>query len=151
MYPYNCDELLTDISNLACQCRDFAPDVIIAVTRGGMIPAQLLAYALDIRRIAAVSVESYDEQQQRETLLLRDDTNLEDAQRVLIVDDIIDSGATLHYLLEHFALRYPAITFKSASIYYKPTAAVQPDFTCKEATEWIDFFWERMPLHVNRA
>ncbi len=151
MYPYNCDELLTDIKNLARQCRHFEPDAIIAVTRGGMIPAQLLAYALDIRHVATVSVESYDEQQQRDTLFLRDHANLETAQRVLIVDDIIDSGATLKHLLVHYMTRYPDIAFKSASIYFKPTAAVQPDFTCKEATEWIDFFWERMPLYVNGA
>ncbi len=143
MYPYEFDELTHDIQTLALACSHFKPDAIIAVARGGLIAAQLLAYALDIRNIQTVRIESYDNTEQRTTLTLYDMPNLSECERVLIVDDIIDSGQTLQHLLEKLQTQYPNLSFKSASLYYKPTASIQPDFTCKEATTWIDFFWER--------
>ena len=142
MYDYNCEELQNDVKLLAKQSRTFKADTILAIARGGLIPSQLLAYHLNIRNIQSIQIQSYDKTVQRDELMLQDTTNLSNASRVLIVDDIIDSGKTLDALLLHVKEKYPHITFKSASIFYKPTASIQPDFTCKEAKEWINFFWE---------
>ncbi len=142
MYNYNCNELYTDVKILAKKSKLFKADTILAITRGGLIPSQLLAYRLNIRNIQTIQIQSYDNDIQRENLILNDTTNLADSLRVLIVDDIVDSGNTLKSLLLHVEKKYPHITFKSASIFYKSSASVQPDFTCKEAKEWINFFWE---------
>lgn len=106
------------------------------------MPAALLSYALNVRRIECIAVEGYDDTLMRDTLTLRDQTDLDDVTRILIVDDIVDSGRTLQKIVAHLALRYPQAAIKTAALFYKPTALVMPDFTCNEATEWIDFFWE---------
>ncbi len=142
MYDYNCEELQTDIKILAQKSQEFKADTILAIARGGLIPAQLLAYHLNIRDIQSIQIKSYDKQIRQDELILQDTTDLVGATRVLIVDDIIDSGKTLDALLLHVKKRYPLVEFKSASLFYKPTALIQPDFTCKEAKEWINFFWE---------
>ncbi len=143
MYNYNYNELENDIITLSKKVQDFRADAILAIARGGLIPAQLLAYNLSIRDLQSVQIQSYDKQTQRDTLTMLDTTDLSHVSRVLIVDDIIDSGDTMKYLLSHVKEKYPHIEFKIASLYYKSTASIQPDFTCKEATQWINFFWEK--------
>ena len=142
MYAYEFDELTQDIQTLTSDCKHFDPEAIVAVARGGLIAAQLLSYTLDVRNIQSIRIESYDQTRQRETITLYDTLDLSGCKRVLIVDDIIDSGKTLEYLINHLKHRYPDLIFKSAAIYYKNSACIQPDFTCKEATGWISFFWE---------
>ncbi len=142
MYNYTYNELENDITTLAQKAESFEADTILAIARGGYIPAQLLAYQLDIRQLQSIQIQSYDKDTQRDTLTLSDTTNLSHSKRVLIVDDIVDSGNTLFTLLLHVKEKYPHIEFKTASLFFKPTASVQPNFTCKEATQWINFFWE---------
>jgi len=146
MYNYNYNELENDILTLSEKIQSFKADAILAIARGGLIPAQLLAYHLNIRDLQSVQIQSYDKQTQRDTLSMLDTTELSHVSRVLIVDDIIDSGNTMAYLLLHVRKKYPHIEFKIASLYYKSTASIQPDFTCKEATQWINFFWENSNL-----
>ena len=58
---------------------------------------------------------------------------------MLIADDIIDSGETMKNILDILKDKFPNIEFKVASLFYKKTAIIQPDFIEKEATQWIDF------------
>ncbi|MEA1917649.1 MAG: phosphoribosyltransferase family protein, partial [Campylobacterota bacterium] len=57
-------------------------------------------------------------------------------------DDIVDSGDTLKKVIEHLNEKHLHVELMSASIFYKKSALVEPDFKVKEAKEWIDFFWE---------
>ena len=61
---------------------------------------------------------------------------------MLIVDDIIDSGETLREVLRLLKEKYPQADFRLATIFYKPTAVIEADYTLKKAHDWIDFFWE---------
>lgn len=108
-----------------------------------MILAHALSMALDVRNLQSVRVESYDGDRQRDTLSIMGECDFNGSNRVLIVDDIVDSGQTLEALLTIFRTRYPHITFKSTAIYTKPSALLQPDYSLYEATDWIEFFWER--------
>lgn len=38
--------------------------------------------------------------------------------------------------------KFPKVEFKLATLFYKNTALIKPDFSVREANEWIDFFWE---------
>jgi xanthine phosphoribosyltransferase len=62
---------------------------------------------------------------------------------VLLLDDIVDSGQTIKEVLDHLQQCFPNVEFKIASIYYKKTAVIQPDFAIHEANDWIEFFWEK--------
>jgi xanthine phosphoribosyltransferase len=88
-------------------------------------------------------VASYDDSCQRDSVTIEGDCGAEGAKRILIVDDIVDSGKTLQRIKAHLKTRYPEAEIKCAAPWYKPSACEQPDFTCREATEWIEFFWDR--------
>jgi xanthine phosphoribosyltransferase len=64
------------------------------------------------------------------------------AKRVLLIDDIVDSGETMEEILRILREKFPTVEFKLATIFYKKTAVLQPDYAVKEANSWIEFFWE---------
>lgn len=143
MIAYEYDQFKEDVARLREQCAPFKADTVVAVARGGMTLAHALSMALDVRNLQSIRIESYDGDRQREDISIMGECDFGGSERVLIVDDIVDSGKTLDALLHLFRARYPRILFKTAAIYTKPTALVQPDFSLYEATEWIEFFWER--------
>lgn len=142
MIHYSYNELEKDMAALLPQCRAFDPEMIVAVARGGMIGAQLLAYALDVRNVQLLRAESYDDELQRDEVTVRSEIEIGGCRRVLIVDDIVDSGKTLAAVREYLLRQNPGLDVRCAAPWYKRSAVLQPDFTCREATEWIRFFWD---------
>jgi hypothetical protein len=63
-------------------------------------------------------------------------------KKVLIVDDVADSGNSLKVVKEH-VLQQGAETAKVATLYYKPWSVVKPDYYEKETSKWIVFPWDR--------
>ena len=63
-------------------------------------------------------------------------------KKVVLIDDIVDSGESMVEILKILKNKFPKCEFKIATIFYKKTALIQADFTIREATEWIEFFWE---------
>jgi len=123
--------------------REFAPDTIVALARGGMIGAQLLGYALDIRNIQLLRVASYGGDRRQGEVRIEGNCDLRNAERVLIVDDIVDSGKTLEAVQAHLQALNPEVRLKCAAPWYKKSASAMPEFCVREATEWIEFFWDR--------
>lgn len=142
MKYYSYDEFKNDYKELSKKMEDEKFDTIIAVARGGMMLGQYLSYALNVRDLQSLRVISYNHQEKLQNIELFENVKIRDGAHVLIVDDIIDSGDTLRSILDDLQNRYKNTTFKSASIFYKQSASVQPDFAIKEALEWIEFFWE---------
>lgn len=143
MIYYSYENFKTDIRELAGRCEGFNADTIVAIARGGMTVSHALSIALNIRNLQSIRCESYDDNTQRESLIINGDCDFTESKRVLIVDDIVDSGKTLHALIPVLQKCYPAILFATASIFTKSTALVQPNYSLHEAHDWIDFFWER--------
>lgn len=131
-----------DAQDLTNSCRDFNPEVILAVARGGLTLSHLMAQALNIRNLFAINSISYENNSRSLNHEIFNIPNLSLYKRVLIVDDIVDSGHTMKKLLEILELEYKDIDFKVATIFYKETALVKPDFYIKKADKWIEFFWE---------
>jgi xanthine phosphoribosyltransferase len=125
---------------------EFKPDTLLAVARGGLTLGHFMAQAIDTRRLFALNSIHYNSEQKLDTLEIFNIPNLDDAKRVVVVDDIVDSGETLKGVLELLKDKYPNCEFKLATIFYKPTAIIKADYTLKRAHEWIDFFWELDPL-----
>lgn len=63
-------------------------------------------------------------------------------QRVLIVDEIVDSGTSMEKVHTILSTIYSHMEFKTACIFHKPTATFKPDFILREAKDWVEFFWE---------
>lgn len=123
------------------------PDVTVAVARGGLVPAGALAYALDTKAMGTLNVEFYtgvgstlDEPQVLSPAL---DVNELEGKRVLVVDDVADSGKTL--LLVMTLLSEQGADVRSAVLYTKPTSIVVPDFTWGRTGAWIMFPWSSLP------
>ncbi|MCX6073006.1 MAG: phosphoribosyltransferase family protein [Campylobacterales bacterium] len=143
MITYNYDQFKNDIPALATLCESFQPDTLVAVVRGGMTLAHALSMALDIRNLQSIRCESYDGENQRSSITIMEECDFSHSKRVLIVDDIVDSGKTLYTLLDVLHTKHPNILFQTITLFTKPTALIQPNFSLFEATDWIDFFWER--------
>jgi len=114
-------------------------DGILAITRGGLIPAGLLAQYLGIKIIETVGVASYDGQEQGETVLLKHPNVL---GNYLVVDDIADTGKTLELVK-----RLVPTSFMTAALVVKPEGREQVDFAGIEAAQntWVTFPWEVNP------
>jgi xanthine phosphoribosyltransferase len=143
MLTYTYKHFTNDIQPLAQQCQSFQPDTIIAVARGGVTLGHALSMSLDIRNLQSIRIESYDGAIQRDDVTIQGKCDLSHSHRVLVVDDIVDSGKTLSSLLPRLKEEHPHIEFKTVAIFTKQSALIQPDFFLHEATEWIEFFWER--------
>ncbi|MDP3266116.1 MAG: phosphoribosyltransferase family protein [Sulfuricurvum sp.] len=143
MIYYNYDRFKVDVQDLANGCAVFEADTILAIARGGMTVGHALSMALNIRNLQSIRCESYDDVAQRDTVSVIGECDFTQSKRVLIVDDIVDSGKTLCALIPILQKRHPDVLFASAAIFTKPTACIQPDFSLHVASDWIDFFWER--------
>jgi len=121
-------------------------DRLIAVTRGGMVPACLVARELDIRNIDTVSVKSYDHQTQSAAQVLKIPNGIASGQNCLIIDDLSDTGNTFKALRELL----PDATY--ACLYAKPSGKPVTDYFAKEVTQdtWIYLPWEDQdfPPHI---
>ncbi|WP_295421938.1 phosphoribosyltransferase [Sulfurovum sp.] len=137
-YPY--EDFLTDAKRLTKKI-DRKFDAIIAIARGGLSLAQFLGEYYGLRAVYSINTIGYNDTKKLETVEIFNIPELNDVKKVLIVDDIVDSGDTLIEVLKILKKAYPNVTFKTASLFYKKSAKIAPDWYAKEAKEWIDFFW----------
>ncbi|WP_029149576.1 phosphoribosyltransferase [Microbacterium indicum] len=121
----------------------FAPEVVVAIARGGLLPAGAIAYGLGAKNCGAINMEFYTGigtvLDAPEVLPPELDMNYLDGRRVLLVDDVADSGRTLKMAVE--LLREKGADVRSVTIYTKPSTVIQPDFAWKATDRWINFPW----------
>ncbi|MEA2100058.1 MAG: phosphoribosyltransferase family protein [Campylobacterota bacterium] len=142
-YYYSYENFKKDTNLLIKNSKEFQPEVIVGIARGGLTLSHAMAEGMDIREVQTLRTELYDKSCKRDELSIFGTCNFTDIKRVLVVDDISDSGDTLKAIMTHLESKFENIEFKSATLYYKKTSCYEPDFWINEATEWIDFFWER--------
>ena len=115
----------------------FQPDIIVAIARGGYVPARILCDFLNVYRLASVSVMHYAagaRQLDRARLGASLDTDIS-GLKVLVVDDTSDTGDTLGLVLEHIKTLNPA-SVNVAVLHYKKVSAVAPDFFAQKVVKW---------------
>ncbi|MDE0547262.1 phosphoribosyltransferase [Microbacterium sp. C7(2022)] len=121
----------------------FVPEVVVAIARGGLLPAGAIAYGLGVKNCGAINVEFYTGigtvLDAPEVLPPALDMTYLDGRRVLLVDDVADSGRTLALSVK--LLSDQGADVRSAVIYTKPTTIIRPDYSFKETDLWIDFPW----------
>ena len=120
---------------------------VVAITRGGMVPAMIVAREIDIRTIDTISVRSYVKGSQGELTVLKspDAALMGDGEGVLVVDDLVDSGRTLELVRK----MYPKAHF--ATVYAKPKGKdmVQTYVTEVSQDTWIFFPWDLALQYVE--
>ena len=140
MRYYGYEEFVKDIKELAKRVGEC--DAIVAIARGGLTPAHMLAEALDVRDLYTIGSRSYKDQQKVGKPILSQVPKI-DAKKVVVVDDIVDSGETMREVMAALSSQNPEVHFVSAALFYKPSACYHPDIWLQKADEWIEFFWTK--------
>ena len=133
------------ILNQAVKIRSdgYAPDIIVGIARGGLVPSRILADLLGTRDFAIITIEYYIGigQTQREPILKQCLHTQLIGKKVLLVDDVSDGGKSLQLAKKHLEDQC-AKEIKIATIYCKPGTVTTPDYFEKETSHWIVFPWE---------
>jgi xanthine phosphoribosyltransferase len=143
-YPVSWEELHRNARLLAWRLLELGPfKGIVAVTRGGLVPAAIVARELDIRLIDTVCVSSYDQKDRGTPEILK--TFDGDGENWLIVDDLVDTGATARIVREMAPLAH------FAAIYAKPAGTPFVDSFVTEVSQdtWILFPWDIEPAYAE--
>ena len=145
MVDYSYSECIQDTRTIIGQLNK-KYDAIIAISRGGLTFAHLLASGLDLRTVHAINVASYDETVQRDHVAIDTLPDLTKCKNVLIAEDIVDSGKSMHAVTQLLEEKYPKLHYDVAALFFKQTAIYTPKYFAKHATEWIKFCWEIDPV-----
>ena len=146
------DQLHRDARALAWRLDGKGPDngawkAVVAITRGGMAPAMIVARELDIRAVDTISVKSYDHQSQSEPQILKSPNSgvIGDGTGILIIDDLVDTGKTLE------AVRSMMPKAHVATVYAKPMGRDQVQTFITEVSQdtWIFFPWDMAIQYVE--
>ena len=125
----------------------FVPDIVIAVARGGLLPAGALSYALGTKAAGTLNVEFYTDigKTLPDPVVLAPLLDAESihGKRLLVVDDVADSGRTLALVME--MMSEMGADARSAVLYTKPRTIIQPDYSWRETDLWITFPWSAAP------
>jgi hypoxanthine phosphoribosyltransferase len=121
----------------------FRPDAIVAIARGGLPLAGALGYALDVKMLGSLNVEFYTGVEERldEPIVLP--PTLDQAalagKRVLLADDVADSGRTLALVLR--LLQSGGGEVRTVCLYAKPGTVIEPHYVWRHTDRWIMFPW----------
>jgi len=122
---------------------EFRPDIVLAIARGGLTVAGALAYALSVKNCFAMNVEFYTGVDQRidVPVVLPPMLDLVDIAglRVLVADDVADTGKTLE--LVHSVIEKHVIEARCAVLYQKPRSVIDCEYVYNRTDRWINFPW----------
>ncbi len=146
------DQLHRDARALAWRLDGHGPDdgawrAVVAITRGGMAPAMIVARELDIRMVDTISVKSYNHQEQTEPRVIKspDMDVVGDGTGVLVIDDLVDTGKTIETVRAHMPKAH------IATVYAKPMGKPQVHSFITEVSQdtWIFFPWDMALQYVE--
>lgn len=109
---------------------------IIAITRGGLVPAAIIARELEVHIVDTICIKTYDEQKQSGTSILKPFEG--DSEGYLLIDDLVDTGSTARIVRN----MVPDAHF--ATVYAKPAGKPLVDTYITEVSQdtWIRFPWD---------
>lgn len=138
-FPVSWEEMHRNSKALAWRLVDKGPwKGVIGITRGGLVPACIIARELDIKMVETFCISSYDHKNQREARILKQPEGVGDGAGWIIVDDLVDTGSTFKIARQHFPKAH------YSCIYAKPAGAQTTDTFITEVSQdtWIHFPWD---------
>jgi xanthine phosphoribosyltransferase len=146
------DQIHRDARALAWRLDGQGPEdgawrAIVAITRGGLAPAMIVARELDVRSVDTISVKSYQQKDRAAAVILKYPSKdlMKDGDGILVIDDLVDSGKTLEMVRTH----YPKAHY--ATVYAKPQGRPLVDTFITEVSQdtWIFFPWDMALQYVQ--
>ena len=123
--------------------RGFIPEVIVAIGRGGFIPARILCDLLGVKKLVSIGIEYYKDIEERgeEPILVYSMNTDVNNKSILLVDDVSDSGRSLQLAVNHI-LKKGVTNLMVVTLHYKPWSTFRPDLFVEEIESWIIYPWE---------
>jgi hypoxanthine phosphoribosyltransferase len=124
----------------------FDPNIVVAICRGGLVPARLVCDFLHIKDLTTIKVEHWGivaTPTEKAVIKFPLYVDIKD-KRVLLVDDITDTGDTLRVSLEHLK-KFEPKEIKTAVLIHKIISAFQPDYYVRKISQWR---WVIFPWHI---
>ena len=133
---------------LLCQAQkiktqNYTPDFIVAIVRGGVVPARILSDLLETPNLNFIKIEFYTNINQtlQEPILKQALTTNVTGKKTLLIDDISDTGKSIT-LAKTYLQQQGAIEIKTATLYHKEQSITTPDFYEKKTSSWVVFPWD---------
>ena len=145
-YTVTWDQLHRDARALAWRLMAMGPFTgIVAISRGGLIPAAIIARELDLRLVESVCVVTYDDETRGEPVVTKAPVAAGDGTGFLIIDDLVDSGTTARVVRALLPKAY------FACVYAKPAGLPAIDTFVTEVSQdtWILFPWDTEPQFIE--
>ncbi|MEJ2281785.1 MAG: phosphoribosyltransferase [Candidatus Bathyarchaeota archaeon] len=133
---------LIDLSDII-QKSHFEPDLIVGISRGGLIPARILSDLLQNPKLASITTEFYfgiGKPTSKPVITQQISISIKN-KKILVVDDVADSGKSLT-LINHHLKEKGAKEIKFVTIYLKFQSSFIPDYYKLKTNDWIVFPWE---------
>ncbi|MEB3788735.1 MAG: phosphoribosyltransferase [Desulfurococcales archaeon] len=145
------DEIVEWTKGLSQEIKDsgWRPDVVVAVARGGYVPARLLCDFLDITDLLSVQSQHWTEAARAaEKAILKYPYKVDmEGKNVLVVDDIVDTGETLLLARDYIRREWRPVEVKVAALQWiSPVAKFEPDYYYLEVRDWtwFQYPWTRL-------
>jgi len=138
--------------SLAQMIKDYQPQMIVGLSRGGLVPARIMSDMLGVEEVGILGVKFYKSMGKatdfpRITQELAMDIS---GKRILIVDDVADTGRSL-MVAKDYLERKGAKEIRIATIHYKPNSIFKPDYFVSSTSAWIVYPWERREIERELA
>jgi len=145
------DEIYGMLVNLAIRIKEsgFKPDLVVGVSRGGWAPGRILSDLLANTHTANIKIEFYVgiNKTARKPIVTQPISEDISRKKILVVDDVADTGESLLVALDHVHER-GAGEVKTVTVYHKPHSRLKPDFFAETTSNWIVFPWERLETTI---
>lgn len=130
---------------LQAKKQNYSPDILLGISVGGLFPTVHLARLFNTKNVVSIAVKSYDKNKRGKIEVINlPSKNLLKNKKILIVDEILDSGKTIKFISSLLKNKFHVKEVKSACIYVnKKNCAFYPDFYVKTNTQWLNFPWDR--------
>jgi hypoxanthine phosphoribosyltransferase len=115
----------------------FKPDIIVAIGRGGYMPARIISDFLHIMNMTAFKIEHYRGTEKKPVALIRYPLSEGvSGKKVLLVDDVCDTGDTFELAEKHVEERIQPEEIRSAVMHFKKTSSFEPDYYAGRVFKW---------------
>jgi hypoxanthine phosphoribosyltransferase len=115
----------------------FRPDIIVAIGRGGYMPARVLSDYLNVFDLAGIKIEHYRAAQRQQLASVRYPLTADITGRhVLLVDDVSDTGETFAVAIQHLRERGEPAELRTAVLHHKRVSGFIPDYYAEEVVNW---------------